>query len=121
MTDVITHEPRSVVVDAPQGGRRPGCGCPSRSRWRRIMRCQRRWPTRPSTRARQPCTSNSTRPTPSCGRRSATTGSAGPTPPGVPGWSGSATASRRSAARSKSPAHWGRHRTAHRDPRRQPE
>jgi len=48
-------------------------------------RDQRRWPTPPSTRAPPPCTSNSTHPTRPCGWRSATTGSAAPTPPRGPG------------------------------------
>ncbi len=67
------------------------------------LRCPRRWPTRPSTRGPPLCTLNSTRTTRWYGWRSATTGSEALTPPGDRGWSASATASRRSAARSKSP------------------
>src|SRR5450755_4213639 len=78
---------------------RAGGSCPSTSRSRRTTRCLRRWPTRPSTRTHPLYTSTLTHPARSCCWRSATMGSGEPTRLTGRAWSGSATASRRSAAR----------------------
>ena len=66
----------------------------------RLLRCRPRpWPTRPSTLAPRWCRSTLTPMTGSCGWRSATTGSGGPTLPVARGWSVSRTGWRPPAAR----------------------
>ena len=79
-------------------------GFPSRSRSRRTSSRRRRWPTRRSMRRRRASRSRSRRATAACCSRFATTASAEPIRRAVRAWSALPTASRRSAARSKSAA-----------------